>query len=144
MALNPQIINVLRQQFGGAGRPGSQTLATPRTSNETSLVGDRQLPVQGRTITPIQGLRGGYSVALDGQPIGNLYRGGPNGRFVGNGTPIPGVLKSPQSLQQGAMVRMPQQLGGGVGIQQPQRQYAPNAFQQQMMQAQAIRNRPIK
>lgn len=140
-----QFIQALRSQ-GFAASPNAR-LATPRTSNETSLVGDKELPVQGRTITPIQGIRGGYNVSIDGNSVGQLLRGGPNGRFVGNGAAIPGVLRSPQGSPQMTpnqpMNGPTMQLGGGGGMPPP-RQYAPNPFQQQMMQAAAIRNRPIK
>lgn len=129
MAINSQLMMALR---GMQQRPQGQ-LVNPLTSNQTSLVGDRQLPTQGRTITPIQGVKGGYNVAYDGRMVGQLLRGGPNGRFVSNGAPIARPLM--QAPAQGLPSGPPQ----GQGMPQAPRQYAPNPFQQQMMQAQALR-----
>lgn len=135
MPLTRQMIAALRGQ-GGLGAPQAARLVTPRTSSETSLVGDRQIPIQGRTITPIQGVRGGFDVAIDGNSVGQLLRGGPNGRFVSNGAAI-----AAPALQPGQMGT--RSLTPNAPPMQ-QRQYAPNPFQQQMMQAQMLRNRPIK
>lgn len=108
----------------------------PQGGGETSLVGNVQLPVAGRTITQLPG-RGNYDVSYNGSSVGTLRRGGPNGIFQSNGATIQRGL----NLQPQQPPGQPTQLGA-VGA--TSRQYAPNMFQQQMMQAQAIRNRPIK
>ncbi len=53
----------------------------------TSLVGDMQLPVAGRTF--VQKGKGLYDVLYDGVDVGDLTPGGRGGRFVGNGAAIP-------------------------------------------------------
>lgn len=142
MALNLQqyIAQMMRQQQGAGRTPGA---LTPQPgSNESSLVGDRQLPTSNRTIKDLG--RGYYDVSYGGNSVGVLRPGGSNGRFVGNGAPIARPLAQP--IQQAG----PQQLGGQPGMQLggqqsgPPRQYAPNPFQGQMAQADMIRNRPIK
>lgn len=55
----------------------------------TSLVGDTDLPIAGRTIVPRAGSRTTFDVLYNGQDVGDLVRGGPNGRFIGGGAPIP-------------------------------------------------------
>lgn len=55
----------------------------------TSLVGDSDLPVAGRTIIPKQGSTTSFDVLYDGVDVGDLIRGGANGRFLANGAPIP-------------------------------------------------------
>lgn len=58
-------------------------------SPTTSLVGDTELPIAGRTIVPRAGSRTTFDVLYNGQDVGDLVRGGPNGRFIPNGVPIP-------------------------------------------------------
>lgn len=53
----------------------------------TSLVGDTELPLEGRTF--VQKGKGIYDVLYNGQDVGDLVPGGPNGRFVASGAPIP-------------------------------------------------------
>jgi hypothetical protein len=148
-SVNPRLIEALRANMQTQNNPGGMRsgafLAQQPTSSQTSLVGDRQLATEGRTITPIQGVRGGFNVAYNGNNVGQLLRGGKNGRFVGNGAPIPQPLMG-QSQMPGPMRIGGQgggmRIGGGGGMAQPPRQYAANPFQQQMMQAQMLR-RPI-
>lgn len=56
-------------------------------SSTTSLVGDTELPIEGRSIVSRGG--GTYDVLYNGQQVGQLVRGGANGRFLPNGNPIP-------------------------------------------------------
>jgi len=144
---------IAAMRSGLKNQPAS--LAKRPMSNQTSLVGDRQLPVEGRTITPIQGVKGGYDVSYGGNSVGQLLRGGPNGQFHPSGAaPIPSVTQpyrpppmTPQMQPPGVAMQLGgggggAQLGGMPGMQ-PQRQYTPNPFQQQMITAQRVRNGPI-
>lgn len=131
-----------QMMLANAMRQPQQKLAQAPTSGQTSLVGNRQLPVDGRSIIDLG--RGNYDVQYGGQSVGRLSRGGPNGRFTPSGN-----VPIPQPLMQQSQTPMAMQLGGGGmgqqlgGMQQaPQRQYAPNPFQQQQQQAQMLR-RPI-
>lgn len=65
----------------------------PDGSAITSLVGDTELPVEGRNVVHRGG--GTYDVFYGDKQVGTLVRGGRNGRFLSNGAEIP----QPQKIQ---------------------------------------------
>lgn len=74
----------------GLNAPGlSQGFEPEQMQQQTSLVGDTELPVDGRNIVPVG--RGRYQVFYGDQLVGDLVPGGKNGRFVGNGAAIPAI-----------------------------------------------------
>lgn len=79
---------------------------------QTSLVGDTELPIEGRRIVPRNGSRTTYDVFYGDVDVGDLVRGGRNGRFIANGAPIP--QPAPQMLE-GAQMPMPVQAADSNG-----------------------------
>lgn len=70
----------------------------PDGSPTTSVVGDTDLPIEGRRIVARTGGRGGrgtFDVFYGDTDVGDLVRGGPNGRFLPNGAPIPQPMPKP-------------------------------------------------
>ncbi len=93
-------INQLAQLYGlGPQLEQQQQADQMARDQETTLVGDTELPVFGRRIVPIG--RGRYEVYYGDQKVGDLVPGGANGRFFGNGTAIP--TPAPMSGQQAGM-----------------------------------------
>lgn len=80
----------------------------PDGSPTTSLVGDTQLPIAGRTIVPRQGSRTTFDVFYDGNDVGDLVRGGPNGRFIRTGE-IPTLVQKTQPPDAPTWMGIPQQ-----------------------------------
>ncbi len=85
-------INQLAQLYGLAPAIEQQQMQDQQAEQlafeqSTSLVGDTELPVNGRRIVPVGG--GRYQVFYGDQQVGDLVPGGSNGRFIGNGNPIP-------------------------------------------------------
>lgn len=58
-------------------------------SSTTSLVGDTELPIEGRRIVSRNGSKDTFDVFYGDTDVGDLVRGGANGRFVSNGAAIP-------------------------------------------------------
>lgn len=93
--LGTSAINTLNRLYGYAQAPteAQQQAMQPLT------VGDTQLPPGVKTI-PLGG--GRYNVTNpDGTSIGTLVPGGPNGRFLPNGTPIAEPVAPPVAAGQG-------------------------------------------
>ncbi len=65
------------------GGPGGTGVPLNREFNSANgrLVGDKYLP-RDVSVTPVQGKKGVYQVEYDGQYLGYLKPGGPNGRFI--------------------------------------------------------------
>jgi hypothetical protein len=55
----------------------------------TRLTGDAELPVAGQRIVPRAGSNGTFDVFYGDTDVGDLVRGGRNGRFIANGAAIP-------------------------------------------------------
>lgn len=70
------------QYFNGQGRNADG-------SSTTSLVGDTELPIDGRRIVSRNGSKDTFDVFYGDTDVGDLVRGGANGRFLPNGAPIP-------------------------------------------------------
>lgn len=103
-------INQLAQLYGLAPAVEQQQLQAQQLADqETSLVGDTELPVYGRRFVPVGG--GRYKVFYGDQEVGDLVPGGNNGRFIGNGTAIP---SPPPMSAMGKTSRFPTGTPGGT------------------------------
>lgn len=81
-----QATNAAGRLLGLAGFNPALTTGQPAAPT-TSLVGDTELPIEGRRI--VDRGRGNYDVFYGDTQVGTLVKGGKNGRFKGNGATIP-------------------------------------------------------
>ena len=63
----------------------------------TRLTGDAQLPIAGQRIVGRPGSKDTFDVFYGDTDVGDLVRGGANGRFIANGAPIPQPM-APQMM----------------------------------------------
>lgn len=102
-------INQLAQLYGLGPQLQQQQLQDQQgqqmaLEQAMSRVGDTDLPVNGRRIVPVGG--GRYKVFYGDQEVGDLVPGGSNGRFIGNGNPIPSAAPAQVMQQQAGMPGM--------------------------------------